>query len=153
MRLSIGFGLSIIFACGFLALGADLSREDAVKKDMALLQGEWSLVEGERDGQSLPERLVKSGRRVAKGDSTVVTIGGTNYMTATFTIDPTQSPKTIDYLLTEGRNKGKTQLGIYEIDGDTLKYCVAAVGLDRPTAFETKEGSGWSLVVWKREKK
>jgi uncharacterized protein (TIGR03067 family) len=136
-----------------MSLGADLSRQDIIRKDMEQLQGEWTMIAGERDGEQLPEKILKTGKRVANGDLTIISVNGTTMMKGTFTIDPTHSPKTIDYVLTEGRNKGKTQLGIYEFDGDTLKFCVAAVGLERPTAFEAKEGSGWSYVVWKKDKK
>jgi uncharacterized protein (TIGR03067 family) len=146
--------LAVVFALfSSLALGADLSRDEIVKKDMGLLQGEWSMVAGERDGQELPDKVLKTGKRIARGDLTTISINDTTMMKGTFVIDPTQSPKTIDYVLTEGHNKGKSQLGIYELNGDTLKFCVAAVGLKRPTAFEAKEGSGWSYVVWKRDKK
>lgn len=126
---------------------------DAVKKDVAQLQGEWSMVSGEIDTKPMPEALLKGSKRVAKGDETTVTIGGMLFMKAKFTVDPSKKPKTIDYMMTEGLTKGKTQLGIYELDGDTVKFCFAKPGQDRPTEFVTKEGSGRTLSVWKREKK
>jgi hypothetical protein len=49
----------------FLLLGAE-PPSDAVKKELALLEGDWAMVSGERDGQALPEEYVKSGTRVAK---------------------------------------------------------------------------------------
>jgi hypothetical protein len=42
--------------------------------------------------------------------------------------------------------------GIYEIDGDTLRICVAKKGKERPKTFESKEGSGHVLTVMKRVK-
>jgi uncharacterized protein (TIGR03067 family) len=126
---------------------------DAVKKEIAQLQGEWTMVSGEIDKQPMPEALLKGSKRVAKGDETTVTIGGMLFMKAKFTVDPSKKPKTIDYMMTEGLTKGKTQLGIYELDDDTVKFCFAKPGQDRPTEFVTKEGSGRTLSVWKREKK
>jgi uncharacterized protein (TIGR03067 family) len=43
--------------------------------------------------------------------------------------------KTIDYTMTDGLTKGKTQLGIYELDKDTVKFCFASPGQDRPGDF------------------
>ena len=65
-----------------------------------------------------------------------------------------KKPKTQDFSQTsEGENKGKTTLGIYEIDGDTLKTCSAEPGKDRPTEFSTNPGSGHFLRVFKKERK
>ena len=127
--------------------------EDAVKKEMAQLEGEWSMQSGEADGQSMPKEMVSTGKRVAKDGETTITIGGQVYFKAKFTIDPAKKPKAIDYTMTEGTTKGKTHLGIYELDGDTLKFCFAAPGKDRPTEFTAKEGSGRTFSVWKRDKK
>jgi uncharacterized protein (TIGR03067 family) len=135
-----------------LLLGAD-SAPEAIKKEMANLEGEWSMVSGERDGQALPEELVKGARRVAKAGETTVTVGGQQFLKAKFTVDPSKKPKAIDYTLSDGPNKGKTQLGIYELDGDTVKFCFAAPGKDRPKEFKTVADSGLTLSVWKRDRK
>jgi len=124
-----------------------------MKKEMAQLEGEWSMVSGEADGASMPEEMVKTGKRVAKDGETTITIGGQVYFKAKFTIDPAKKPKAIDYDMTEGPTKGKKHLGIYELDGDTVKFCFAAPGKDRPTEFTSKEGSQHTLSVWKRVKK
>ena len=51
-----------------------------------------------------------------------------------------------------GLKNDKTKLGIYELDGDIYKYCLAPAGKARPTAFNSEPGSGHSLGVSKREK-
>ncbi|HEV3443529.1 MAG TPA: TIGR03067 domain-containing protein [Gemmataceae bacterium] len=129
------------------------SAQDAVKKEMAQLEGHWSMVSGEANGLSMPKETVDSGKRVAKDGETTITIGGQVYFKAKFSIDPTKKPKAVDYTMTAGPTKGKTHLGIYELDGDTVKFCFAAPGKDRPTEFTAKEGSQRTLSVWKRDKK
>ena len=126
---------------------------DAVKKELARLEGEWAMVSGERDGQTLPEEYVKTGTRVAKDGVSTVTIAGMVVMKSKYTIDPTKKPKAVDFEATEGEAEGKKIRGIYELDGDTVKFCVAAPDKDRPTEFTAKEGSGWTLSVWRRAKK
>ena len=125
----------------------------AVTNDLAQLQGEWSMVSGSADGQDMPESMLKQAKRVCKGNETTTTVGGQILMKAKFTIDPAKKPKTIDYEMTEGFTKGKKQLGIYELEGDTFKACFAGVGDERPTEFTSKPGDRRTLSVWKREKK
>jgi uncharacterized protein (TIGR03067 family) len=127
---------------------------DAVKQELAKLEGEWSMESGEANGQALPPDLVKTGKRAVKGDETTVSIGDRVYMKAKFTIDPGKKPKQIDYTVTnEGPNKGKTVKGIYELDGDKVKFCFGGPDKDRPTDFSAPADSGRTYSVWKRVKK
>jgi RNA polymerase sigma-70 factor (ECF subfamily) len=125
---------------------------DAVKKELALFEGEWNMVRGENAGQLVPEPLLKSWKRVVKGNETAVYFGGQAMLKATFSLDISKKPKTIDYTLTDGPNKGKKQFGIYEIEGDTFRSCFAAPGKDRPSDFTTKAGDERTASVWKKAK-
>jgi uncharacterized protein (TIGR03067 family) len=136
---------------GLVLVGHAGGADDA-KTEMAKLEGEWSMVSGKANGTAMPDDLVKSGKRTAKDGETAVSVGGAVYFKAKFTVDPTKKPKAIDYTMTEGPTKGKTQLGIYELDGDTVKFCFAAPGKDRPTDFTADAGSQRTLSVWKRDK-
>lgn len=133
---------------------SQLRAEDseAVKKDLTRLEGEWSMVSGSADGQPMPASMLKQMKRVCKGDETTTTMAGRLYFKARLTIDPTNKPKTMDYEMIEGFTKGKKQLGIYEVEGDTFKSCFGKPGAERPSDFSTKPGDGRTLSVWKREK-
>ena len=125
---------------------------ETLKKELALLDGEWTMVSVTADGQAIPEAIAKTGKRVAKGGETTVTIAGQLVMKAIYTIDPTKKPKTIDYTMTDGPTKGLKQYGIYEIDGETVRVCFAAPGKDRPSEFTSKPGDGHTLTAWKMTK-
>jgi uncharacterized protein (TIGR03067 family) len=125
---------------------------EAAKKDLAQLQGEWSMVSGSADGLAMPDDMRKQMKRVCTGDEATVTLAGQVYIKAKITIDPSKTPKTIDYLMTAGFTKGKTQLGIYELDGDTFKACFGKPGAERPTDFTSKPGDGRTFSIWKRQK-
>jgi uncharacterized protein (TIGR03067 family) len=86
------------------AVNAD-AKDDAVKKDLAALEGEWTMVSAERDGMKLPDELLKNSKRTAKGNESTVMVGGQLFMKATVTLDPSKKPKTIDYDVTDGPNR------------------------------------------------
>jgi tetratricopeptide (TPR) repeat protein len=68
---------------------------------------------------------------------------------ATFKIDPSKSPKTIDiHLLIKTPGGDSTILGIYEVGDNTLKLCQGEPGRDRPSEF--KKGPGQRLRIFKR---
>ena len=74
-------------------------------------------------------------------------------MKSKFSIDPSKKPKTIDYSINGGPLVGLTMFGIYELDGDRVKFCLATPGKERPTGFATKLDDGQTMTVWKRETK
>jgi uncharacterized protein (TIGR03067 family) len=120
------------------------------KEDMDRFEGEWSGVSLVLNGQVLPADFVKSFRRVVKGNETTVLNGGQVILKATYTVDASKSPRTIDYQITLGPDKGKMQLGIYEFEGETVKVCLSQPGSDRPTEFASKAGDGRTFGVWKK---
>ena len=134
-----------------ILVGSAAAQED-LRKAMALLEGEFAMVSGTSNGFDLSPEMVKTGKRVSSAGETTITFGGELYFKARIRIDPSRTPKTIDYDMTEGPTKGKTHLGIYELEGDTVRFCFAAPGVDRPNDFTAKEGSGRTLSVWKRER-
>ena len=73
----------------------------------------------------------------------------------TYIIDPSAKPATIDFRNTAGEMKGKTWLGIYEMEGDVLRICDNADDLarGRPPAFVTGTGSGRVLISFRRVKR
>jgi uncharacterized protein (TIGR03067 family) len=145
--------LNVVLIVAAVLAGTLAAQEsDQTKADIAKLQGEWSMVSGSADGQAIPDEMLPTAKRVCKGNETTVTIGGQLIMQAKFTIDPTKTPKTIDYQVTDGPTKGKSHLGIYEIDGDTVKYCFSAPDVERPSDFTSKPGERRTLSVWRRVK-
>jgi len=67
-------------------------------------------------------------------------------------VDVAKKPKQLDITFTDGPDKGKTTLAIYELEDDTYKVCIDVGEKGRPTEFASKKGSGHVLQVLKREK-
>jgi uncharacterized protein (TIGR03067 family) len=139
--------LPFIIGVSAVALRA---ADSATAADIAKLQGEWSMVSGTADGNPVPDMMLKTARRVCKGNETTVTLGEQLLLKAKFTLDPTKSPKTIDYEAIDGPTKGQTHLGIYEFDGDKVKFCFGQPGAERPKDFASTTGDRRTSTVWKR---
>jgi uncharacterized protein (TIGR03067 family) len=68
------------------------------------------------------------------------------------TLDPARTPKAMNTWDLDGPFQDQTVPGIYRLDGDTLKLCFARPGEKRPTEFTTRSGTGFLVVVYKRQK-
>jgi uncharacterized protein (TIGR03067 family) len=139
----------LLVATGLFVTAAGTTDEG---KDLKKLEGTWVLTAGEEDGKMLPAEDLKDARLTVEGNKHAVKAGDTTYR-GTHKLNPTKKPKTIDIADTEGPFKGRSVLGIYDLDGDTFKICYALPGKGRPKDFSAKEGTGYRYHVWKREKK
>src|SRR5205823_7638423 len=102
--------------------------------------------------EPLEKMMVQGGKRINRGHQTAVFFGAQQFLKASFHTDPSQKPKTIDLENTLGSAAGKTQHGIYEIDGEVLKICYAGPNQPRPTDYTSAKGDGRTTAVWKRIK-
>ena len=125
--------------------------QGTVEAELARFEGTWRVASMEIEGKLIPEANYKDEVMVLKGDrSTTTTPGGE--IKGVFKVNPTTVPKTIDVTVAGGPGKGRTHLGIYELNGDTYKVCIGLTGKPRPTEFTTKPGSGTVLEVFKRSR-
>lgn len=135
-----------------LGLFASSILADDVEKDLKKLEGTWTFDSVEAGGNKLPAEQFKTMSVTMEGTKYSVKLNDMVVEAATQKIDSSKSPKTMDVTVTEGPNKGKVYLAIYEINGDTLKVCFDPEGKKRPTEFKGDVGSQ-TLVVHKRVKK
>jgi uncharacterized protein (TIGR03067 family) len=143
--------LTLVVFAGFL-VAADDSKEEAIKKDSKQLQGAWQAVNFERNGEKAPEDDVKNYKMTIDGDKYKFTAGGDTLSAGTLKLDPTSKPKSIEIVVTEGEHSGNTMKGIYEVDDDNHKICVAEPDKTKPTEFGSKADSGTIYIVFKRAK-
>lgn len=106
--------------------------------------GEWIPVSVVRDGQALDKAMLKHGKRTATVDKVTVKFGPQVLVQATYTVDRSPRPMTMDYFLAGGQ----MQHGIWELDGNRLTTCFGAPGQPRPTEFASTPGDGRTLAVW-----
>lgn len=137
----------ILTGFSYLAVAGEGKEKDA--KDKKALQGTWKGSAGDKKAI-----LTFDGNKATfmMGESTA---------SGTFTIDPAKNPKHIDITVTKGSDEhtmkyeGKTSKGLYELDGNKLKWIANEPGKDeRPEAFP-KDGEKVKMlyVTFEREKK
>ena len=132
---------------------AEDAKDEAIKKDRKLIEGTWRVVALEVDGNKAADEDAKKITVVNGPDGTwTLFADGKEIGKGTNSFDPTWKPKTIDFTQTEGEEKGKTYLGIYELGENTRKLCFAPPGKDRPAEFISLAGTEHVLVTFKREK-
>ncbi|HXT68413.1 MAG TPA: TIGR03067 domain-containing protein [Vicinamibacterales bacterium] len=104
---------------------------------LASVQGVWQMTNA--NGQD----LAGSGQEMLitiKDNTYVQTVNGQMIERGTFKIDESKKPMTIDISIVEGDDAGKTQLGVFELTGNTMKGKLGDPGTARPADFTVAEG-------------
>ncbi|QDU75314.1 Serine/threonine-protein kinase PknB [Bremerella volcania] len=109
--------------------------------DLDRIQGTWQVTYSEDSGRIAPQELLANLRFIIDGQTLTTEIAGRKSV-STYKLDPTSTPKMID--LTEN---GRSKLGIYDLDGDTLRICIAETGKQRPAAFDSQPNSANDVVI------
>jgi uncharacterized protein (TIGR03067 family) len=142
--------LSVLFlVISFVAA----NDKDAVKKDLAKFQGSWIFESIEFEGEKQPIETLKGSKLSVKDNTFTLCTETLVFYKGTIKLDPTKKLKEIDVTFTDGPEKGKTRLGIYDLDNDTYRLCLNVKGNDRPTEFTAKKDSGQAVEVMKKENK
>jgi uncharacterized protein (TIGR03067 family) len=148
-------GVLTLLAVGLLVIGAgSLTADDKADKDQEALQGTWQFDTFNQAGQAAPAEQLKEMTFVIKNNTYTLSMGDNELETGTFKLDSGKKPKTIDLDIQSGDDKGKKQPGIYELEGDTFKVCLAFPGeSDRPKELVAKADTKTVSFVFKRQKK
>jgi uncharacterized protein (TIGR03067 family) len=131
--------------------------EDAVAKELKLLQGDWRLIGWEFKGNKFfdidftttwPSYWVFN-------DTRIDGYNGRNHeeKKMKFTIDPTKNPKHFD-LFIEGEAEGRRRTGIYKLEDGVLTICVPCDDAPenvRPERFKTNMAGRQAITILKKD--
>jgi uncharacterized protein (TIGR03067 family) len=113
------------------------------RAELAQLQGAWCSIAGRRQAELL----------IAGNLFTVKFHDGALYM-GSLDIDLDETPHAMDMRIDEGpiKHKGRFARCIYELDGDTLRWCPGDPCTDeRPSAFADEQTGDGLCLVFRRE--
>jgi len=114
-------------------LPAGAARPD---DDKELLKGTWTVVKSDENGKP-NEEVLKAKFTFKDGDKVLFKPAEEQAQEAVVKLDPAKKPKHIDLTVKDG-NESLTALGIYEIDGDKMRLCIAEPDANaRPTEFKS----------------
>ncbi len=138
--------LMLFLAISLLAAGCGSAS------DNDLLQGAWYMISEESDGKPTPMDQINTlnPRLIFQGERYGFKSAGKTVEQGTFTVDSSQSPRTITLKPKGSFTEGATKEGIYDLQEDVLTICVGEISKERPGAFKTQLNSGNSLQKYKR---
>jgi uncharacterized protein (TIGR03067 family) len=113
-----------------------------MRDDLDLIQGTWAVMELEMEGQTISGGMLANARVEVTGNR-FSSLGMGAVYEGTVTLDDSANPHQLNMKFDAGPEKGNTNLGIYEIDGDTWKICLATRSDVRPSEFSAPAGSGF----------
>lgn len=130
-----------------MLLAAPLAADDAA--DLKALAGTWIAESFEIEGADMTENF-KNLTLTIDGKNYTVTVGELKDV-GTLKIDSSKTPKTMDVTGTEGTNKGRTYVCIYELKDGKLTICYSMDDKNRPAKFETAKNSMTMLAVYRKK--
>ena len=112
------------------------------------LAGTWRGFAVEGMGEKPDQGPVKLELTITENEISAVKDGKEDMGAGTYRIDPSQSPAWFEGTRTKGAGPKGPYLGIFRLEGDTLRWCVANPRAPRPTEFKTVKGQ--FLMILKR---
>jgi uncharacterized protein (TIGR03067 family) len=133
--------------------GALADSPKKVERRAGGLAGTWTVVSVERDRKEIGADF-KAAKWVFTERTLAARFPGEGQAKFAYQAGKLDKAGTIDLEVVQSARDGgprkRVYVGIYSIEGDTLKICYAATGKERPKEFATKASSGNTLVLLRR---
>jgi len=145
--------LAFCLICGLAAIAATVPPKPADEAaERARFVGVWKGYTVEGRGENPDRGPVKL--EITITDKTMHGIevksdGNVDHGVGEYTLDLSADPPHLDAAKTSERGRRQAYVGIYRLEGDTLKWCVSPQKV-RPETFETKKGQ--FLLILKRDR-
>jgi uncharacterized protein (TIGR03067 family) len=129
---------------------AQPTNDEKAKKDLAILQGKWTMHALEINGKLVAPKQIADTFLEVKGDVYRTIVKGKEHPGLRMKLDAGKDPRAIDMILTEGGVE-KVYKGIYKVENDEFKMCRGAIPeKERPNQFATWPDTNYFVVTWKK---
>jgi uncharacterized protein (TIGR03067 family) len=140
----------ILAVLGALLVGA-ADQPSTAKAEPRTPDGIWKPITGRLGGAQLPDAALKAITLKLTGTNYEVTVEGEGTDRGTCTLDTSTTPKRMTIRGTDGPNRGKTFLAIYEMRDDrSLRVCYDMSGTQFPKDFQSPKGTKHYLAEYRR---
>ena len=147
MNLAFGPVAALVVSLGMSGF-AKTPEPDPLSTSEIELQGTWKTVAIEAAGEKAPESITSKLKLTFKGRSLIFDPAEPGFAHFRYKLSPALKPTGFEMVQADGNAKGEPVLGIYVIEGDTLKICLG--GKDRPRAFESGPDSQNAIYTLQR---
>lgn len=148
----------IALVLGFLATAAASAADPEPKKtptpseELQRFQGTWQLDSWQQKGKPLAAEDLKKRGVFFGANLFVFRRDGKLLQAGSLQLDPSKSPHTVNLSVKEGDGKDGVMLGIYALDGNTLKLCFDPEGQKRPEKLAPDAKSPFTFIELKKPK-
>ncbi len=141
---------TVAFLC-VMAVGSVGWCADTKTPEKGTLNGLWAVTSAVHAGEKLDADAAKGIHLNLVNGKYTVTVGDTKDI-GTYKTDESKTPHELTITGTEGPNKGKTILAIYELKDGALTVCYDMSGKAFPKKFESEANTPTFLATYERLK-
>jgi uncharacterized protein (TIGR03067 family) len=142
--------IALLIPFSLVAGIGDDAKQDAINKDLKLLEGTWEAVSAVVDGSKHVPKEGEGHRLIIQGNNYTMEAAGKALGKGTLKLNPTKKPRAIDLVLADGKFPGKAVPCIYQLNGDELRLCMGRIDDPRPGEFTAEQGSKRVLTIYRK---
>jgi uncharacterized protein (TIGR03067 family) len=144
--------LVVFFGSGAPGPADEPPKAPSAADDLQRFQGTWQVEAWEEGGKAVSEADLKKRGVFFGANVFVFRREGRLYQAGAIKLDPGKTPHTVTFSIREGEGRDDAMLGIYALEGDTLKLCFDPQGQARPENFKPDAKAGFALITLKKPK-
>lgn len=104
----------------------------SIKDEFQALQGTWEVESWEEGGKEVAAEDLKKRTVFFGGTVFIVRRDGKVHQAGSVQIDPVKNPRTMNFMVKEGKGRDAVMLGVYDLKDDSLKIAYDPEGQVRP---------------------